>query len=303
MSSQPVTPLASDFSQYARLRAAADRNGSDPKVLRQAAQQFESLFTQMLLKSMRATTLGDDLGGDQAGFYQDMFDQQLATHLSAGKGVGLADMLVRQLSHTAAAGASEAAHTADPRAPRALPGTAAPAAVSAPAQAEDFSPDNSREFIEAVRPHAEKAAAELGVPARVLIAQAALETGWGKHLMRDADGGASYNLFGVKSHGWSGSSTPHDTAEYVNGTVRSEKALFRSYSSLGEAFDDYVNFLKSNPRYAEALKAGNDASRFARGLQKAGYATDPHYAQKLLRVAYGNSMNVAFAGGATTASA
>jgi len=291
--------IATDFSQFASLRAAAQRN--DPKALRQAAQQFEALFTEMMLKSAHQTKFGDDLTGEQGDFYQDMFDQQMAMHLSAGKGLGLADMLVRQLGglHEAAQPAAAAPQSAAggstaPAATR-LGATGAAIAIKSPAgPLKSAQAQSAQDFVDAIRPHAEKAAAELGVPARVLIAQAALETGWGKHMAAPAGGASGVNLFGIKAQsGWSGASQTHQTAEFQNGQWSSGQAKFRSYSSIGASFDGYVKLLKDNPRYADALRSG-DVHGFAQGLQKAGYATDPQYAQKLIKVAFGPQMARAY---------
>jgi peptidoglycan hydrolase FlgJ len=275
---------ALDFGQYAGLRAAAKRN--DPQALKQAAKQFEAMFTEMMLKTANETKFGDDLTGEQGDFYKDMFDQQMAVHMASGKGLGLADMLVRQL------GGMHGGNGAQAQA-----GTASSSSASAATTAADkpgWKPKSAQEFVDAIRPHAEKAAAQLGVPARALIAQAALETGWGQHMATQQHGGSGFNLFGVKAQGgWSGASQSAQTSEYQNGQWSSGQASFRSYKSIGESFDDYVSVLKSNPRYADALRSG-DVHGFARGLQKAGYATDPHYAQKLLKVAYGAQMAGAY---------
>ena len=285
-----------DFSQYAGLRAAAQRN--DPKALQQAARQFESLFTEMMLKSAHETKFGDDLTGEQGEFYQDLFDQQMATQMSSGKGLGLADMLVRQLKGST----SLAAGGTSPAASGSAPGSAqaAASAYSSAAQGSgDWKPDSPQAFVDAVRPHAEKAAAELGIPARALIAQAALETGWGQHIARGGNGSSGMNLFGIKAQsGYAGSSATQQTSEFENGSWTRQQASFRTYDSIASSFDDYVGFLKNNPRYADALRAGN-VHDFAKGLQKAGYATDPHYAQKLMKVAYGAQMQVAYAGSPT----
>lgn len=253
----------------------------DPEALKAAARQFESMFTQMMLKSARAANTGDDLlGGGQTEFYQDMFDQQVAQQMSAGKGLGIADMLIRQLQH----GGVTSTATPSP-----LLKTAA-----APAKAAASAPANSRaSFMEKILPHAKKVAAVLGVPAQVIAAQAALETGWGKHVMKNADGSSSFNLFGIKADkSWNGDSTRHGTDEYVGGVKQRQSAAFRSYGSIEEAFDDYASFLKSNPRYAQALASGDN---FAHGLQKAGYATDPGYAHKIMSIAGGERMQVAMA--------
>lgn len=272
---------ATDFNQLAALRTAAKRN--DPQALHKAAQQFEALFTEMLLKSSDQTRFGDDLTGQQGEFYKDLYNQQMALHLSSGKGLGLADMLVRQLNGL---------HPASTPPTHALPPSSATGTSS---DAAKWQPKSAQDFIDAIRPHAEKAAAELGVPARALIAQAALETGWGQHMAKQKDGSSGLNLFGVKAQGsWTGASRNQQTSEYENGQLTSTRADFRSYGSIGAAFDDYVKVLKSNPRYAEALRSG-DVHGFAQALQKAGYATDPHYAQKLVKVAYGAQMSGSYA--------
>ncbi len=324
--------LVTDFGQFAGLRA--DARAQTPEALRKTAQQFEALKTQQMLKSARAASLGDDvMGGGQTEFYQDMFDQQMAVHMSSGRGLGIADLLVRQLQARQPAtpsaveplqgstlnplpkrpGMSGVANTAN-QAATADHGVAAQAKAltsggaaavqmndrlagsSAPGSARASSrPRSAAEFVAAVRPHAEAAAAELGVPARVLIAQAALETGWGRKAIRRDDGASSFNLFGIKAdRRWNGPQVNRTTTEYANGVAQSEQAKFRTYASAGESFADYVRFIKSNPRYAEALRHGGDESRYVAGLQKAGYATDPAYAQKILRVAHGPTMNAAF---------
>ncbi|SFF55499.1 flagellar protein FlgJ [Fontimonas thermophila] len=292
------TDAVTDFSRFAALRAAA--RADSPEAVRQAAQQFEALLLQQMLKSMRAARLGDDvLGGEQTEFYREMADAQLAQHLSAGKGLGIADLLVRQLTRGSTPDAAESAGRVSP------PTTAAtPAPVSAPrAGSEAETQRNSRlaDFVADVLPHAEKAAAELGIPAKVLVAQAALETGWGRHAIRRADGSPALNFFGIKAdQRWQGEGTEHMTKEYVDGQMRSERARFRAYGSVGQAFADYVHFLKSQPRYREALQHGGDPQRFVGGLQKAGYATDPQYAQKILRIAEGPALQRALAAVAKT---
>ena len=283
MSAAPLNGM-SDMGGLASLRLSAKRN--DPEALRAAAKQFESLFTQMMLKSARAASLGDDLlGSDQTEFYQDMFDQQVAQQLSAGKGLGIADLLIRQLQATSAATPT----------PAPAPVTAGSAArVTAGERVAD-----AQSFIQQLLPHAQKAADELGVPARVLVAQAALETGWGQRVLRNADGSSSHNLFGIKADaGWQGARTRQLTHEFVNGAKQSESADFRSYASLDEGFADYARFLKTQPRYREAL-AQVDGASFVQGLQKAGYATDPGYAGKILKIAHGERMQLALAGNTT----
>lgn len=241
----------------------ADRSQT-PEALRETARQFESLFTRMLLKSMRATSFDDSLGGQGEGFYRDMFDDQLAIELSKGKGLGLADMLVEQLKRTGLAGAGEV-----------------PTAGNAPT-AGDAAKDR---FVHQLWPHAEAAGAELGVDPKTLLAHAALETGWGRHVPQGEDGRSSHNLFGIKATGWNGERVQASTLEYADGTAQQRNEPFRAYESAGESFRDYVALIRDNPRYAAARGTGADTAAFARALQAGGYATDPDYAAKLERVA------------------
>jgi peptidoglycan hydrolase FlgJ len=304
------TAAVTDFSQYAQLRAQA--RSEDPAALRQTAKQFEALLLQQMLKSMRAASLGDDvLGGEQTQFYQEMFDQQIAQHLAAGRGLGVADLMVRQMQlQTAPSPAPDARPVLLPRAT--VSGAAMPApSVQTPSPVQGIAQrpgasqmpvgdglplvaDSPQAFVRSILPHAEKAAAELGIPARVLVAQAALETGWGRHTMRRDDGSPAFNFFGIKADTrWQGDKVQTMTSEYENGAMRAERAEFRAYDSPAAAFDDYVRFLRVNPRYAEALRHGGDVQHFAKGLQQAGYATDPAYAQKILRIAEGQTMKTA----------
>lgn len=250
---------ATDFKQFAELRRGAGAN--DPATLREVARQFESLFTKMMLESMRSASFGDPMfGSDQVDMYQDMMDDQLAVQLSQGKGLGLADMLIRQLSSAGS-----------------VPGTET--------RQNSVSAEQRAKFLEDIRPHAEAAARELGVDPRGIIAQAALETGWGTSQPTDASG-KSHNLFGIKAGAsWRGASVESETQEYVAGVPGRENARFRAYGSLAESVGDYVRLLRDNPRYAAALNTGTDVRAFATALQKGGYATDPEYANKLTAVA------------------
>jgi flagellar protein FlgJ len=256
-------PSATDFRQFAALRRGAEAN--DPNTLREVARQFESIFTKMMLDSMRSATFGDPMfGSDQVDMYQGMMDDQLAVQLSQGRGLGLADMLIRQLGR-GGAGAGAAVPVKDESG----------AAGSA-------SPEQQRKFIDEVMPHATAAAHKLGVDARAIVAQAALETGWGTSKPADA-GGDSHNFFGIKAGaGWRGPSVAADTTEYVAGEAGTERARFRAYGSLAENLDDYVRVIRDNPRYADALGTGSDVRAFATALQRGGYATDPEYANKLV---------------------
>ncbi len=180
------------------------------------------------------------------------------------------------------------------------PATGVPAAAPATelasaAAADQFGQHTPEGFVASIWPHAEKAARELGVNPRALVAQAALETGWGRRNIKRANGDSSHNLFGIKATGWKGERATTATHEYVDGQRRSETASFRAYASPAESFGDYVRMLKNSPRYQSALQAGTDVRGFARGLQQAGYATDPAYAAKIAAIAAGPTIERAVA--------
>ncbi len=265
MSAAPVAPAYyADFSGMEALKKTAQQN--QPAAVREAARQFESLFTNMLLKSMREASLGESLGdSQQTQFYQDMFDQQLALQMSRGKGLGLAEHLVRQLQRTGTAPAS-------------APVAAPPAPISRQLPTRE-------QFIDSIRPAATEAARRLGVAPETLIAHAALETGWGRHLPATA-AGSSHNLFGVKAGGhWQGPSTDSLTAEYTGNESANVRAPFRVYDSVGASMRDYAGLICDSPRFAGALNCGSDVAAYATGLQRGGYATDPAYVQKLVATA------------------
>ena len=278
----PAVTAAHDFQGLARLRADAARES--PEATREAARQFEALFVQMMLKSMRSA--GAVLGEQRDTTYEDMFDQQVAMEMTRERGLGLADMLVRQLG--GAGGPDWQPQTIG----RALPVTAAPASSVTPRQ--DWRPEDRQQFVQAVWPLAERAAARLDVDPRALVAQAALETGWGSRLIRDGDGVSANNLFGIKADGrWDGERVGVLTLEYEGGLPRPQRAQFRAYPDLPTAFEDYVNFLEANPRYRAALDHGGNTHDFLRGLQEAGYATDPRYAEKIDNILNGPALREA----------
>jgi peptidoglycan hydrolase FlgJ len=287
-----TAPVDSSFYADPAGLAALKRDAKtqSPESLREAARQFEGLFTQMMLKSMRSATPQDSLfGSDQQEFYQDMFDTQMSTQLSKGKGMGLADMLVKQLMQAGispddAGKAIDASITADRIAGG---GGTIQAAPKASQQTTSTSgPMSRQEFIDAVRPAAERVASQLGVDPDTLVAHAALETGWGRSLPRNVDGASSFNLFGLKAgQNWSGAVAAARTHEVENGSRVSQVANFRSYSSAEDCLQDYARVLGQNPRYSGALNTGSDTAAFAQALQRGGYATDPDYANKLVDVA------------------
>ena len=286
--------LAIDAQALGALRAQA-KNAPDA-ALEKVATQFEALFMQMMLKSMRETVSQDGMFDNEATrTYMGMLDQQLATSMSGKSGLGLADMLVKQLR--AGGGTAAAAQSADPAAGVQAPvnpfspgeGYPAPEALSAPKESAapvfvpTHLPMHVREFIDKVGAHAVAAGRETGVPARFIAAQAALESNWGRSEIRSADGTASNNLFGIKAgRGWNGKTVDAVTTEYANGTPGRTTEKFRAYDSYRDAFLDYARLLKS--RYKTAVAAGDNATQFAQGLQQGGYATDPRYADKIARI-------------------
>ncbi|MHB8824358.1 MAG: flagellar assembly peptidoglycan hydrolase FlgJ, partial [Thiobacillus sp.] len=253
-----------------------------------------------------------------------MLDQQL-TQRMASRGIGLAEVMVRQLSsalevpppgegatqsfplNAPQAGADPlraqvpqggvAAYApqgdADPlraKVPHGgmesyAPGLVAPQPAAATPARSGAAPAHVEAFVQRLLPHAQAASASTGIPARFMLGQAALESGWGKAEIRGADGQNSHNLFGIKAGAsWKGKTVDIVTTEYVNGKPQKQVDTFRAYDSYADSFRDYANLLRNNARYQNVLAQGHDAAGFAQGLQQAGYATDPKYAQKLMSV-------------------
>ena len=300
-----------DIQGLASLRSHA--RGAPGAAISEVAGQFESLFVQMMLKSMRdATVDGGLFDSSQLDTYQQMFDQQISLELSQQGGIGLAEILVTQLGGGAqtepvideVGGVQPLVSLERPplRVQRDVPGLIPPAAErqsvvrAVSATGQDGLATSPEEFIQAVWDDAVVAAGELGLDPAVLVAQSALETGWGKKVIQAADGSSSFNLFGIKvGNGWRGDSSIVNTMEFRDGLAALEKAAFRVYDSLSSAFKDYVSFLKNNPRYQGALEKVSDSKAFLTELQQAGYATDPKYAEKILgileRGSYSNLVN------------
>lgn len=274
--------FALDVQSVNQLRMEAKQ--SSPEALKAAAQQFEAVFMNMLLKSMRDATPQDGLfDSEQTRMYTSMLDQQLSQTLSS-RGIGLADVMVRQLSTTLGVqpGAGPAAGELSLGTPAATPAIVAPADG---ARSSGDAPAHVAAFVERVLPHAQAASAATGIPARFMVGQAALETGWGRSEMRDADGRNSFNLFGIKAgSNWNGRTVDVVTTEYVDGKPQKQVERFRAYDSYAESFRDYASLLSGNARYRNVIAQGQDAAGFAQGLQQAGYATDPAYARKLVGV-------------------
>lgn len=278
--------LASDIKDVNNLRLGANQNS--PEALKGAAKQFEALFMNMIMKSMREATPQDGMfDSEQTKMFTSMLDQQMSQSM-ANRGVGLADMLIRQLSSKVQGADAQAF-------PLGLPINKAQAEqmLKPPESVTDgikllapqSSSSNVKAFQDKMTQHAEEASRETGIPAKFMLGQAALESGWGKREIKGADGTLSHNLFGIKATGgWKGKVVETATTEYVNGVPETKIEKFRAYDSYAEGFRDYAKLLSSNPRYENVLANSRDASSFAQGLQKAGYATDPNYAAKLTRI-------------------
>ncbi|HQT31281.1 MAG TPA: flagellar assembly peptidoglycan hydrolase FlgJ [Thiobacillus sp.] len=312
--------LAIDASSLNQLKLGAAQ--SSPEALKAAAQQFEAVFMNMLMKSMRDATPKEGMfDNDQTRMYTSMLDQQLSQRL-ASRGIGLADVMVRQLSRGTELSGADAAAPAALNAPgvpfdmKPAPGMQPPAAADSPAEAaprqipaavqayannapaqpasalapaaparKGDAPAHVESFVQRLLPHAQAASTSSGIPAHFMMGQAALETGWGRAEIRGADGQNSHNLFGIKAGGsWTGRTVDIVTTEYVNGKPQKQVDTFRAYDSYADSFRDYAKLLSGNARYQNVLAAGHNAAGFAQGLQQAGYATDPKYAQKLMSV-------------------
>jgi flagellar protein FlgJ len=289
----PSRQLAIDSKGLGELRQAARDNS--PEALKSAARQFEALFMNMIMKSMREASPQESLvDNDQSRMYTSMLDQQLSQNL-ANRGVGLAEVLIRQLQTTVGPqarqngegelsqihGATSAeAKKYNPWQPPPLPATAPDAVKSDPTQ-----PAHVQQFQNKLSAHAEEASRTTGIPARFMLGQAALESGWGKREIRAIDGSTSHNLFGIKATAnWKGRVVEAVTTEYVDGVAQKRIEKFRAYDSYADSFRDYAKFLRDNPRYQNVLANAQDVNGFAQGLQRAGYATDPNYAAKLTRI-------------------
>ena len=257
------------------LRIKADH---DPKsAVREAAKQFETMFTQQLLKQLRDSTMNSDmLDNEGTKMGTEMLDSQWASKM-AGLPGGLSDVIARQLERQM--GIAQ--------------GVTAKPATANPAPVDPLHPDApiglpQKAAATFIQTHTDAAAAAekaTGIPAKFMIAQAAHETGWGRKEIKNSDGSTSFNLFGMKAGpSWKGATTDITTTEYIGGKAHKVTQTFRAYSSYAESFADYASTMKNSPRYAAVVAAGNDANGFAKGLQKAGYATDPSYATKLAKM-------------------
>jgi flagellar protein FlgJ len=331
-----------DFNGLAKLKGEARKDS--PEALKEVAKQFESIFINNVLKSMRQAKLADGaMDNDQSKFYNDMYDQQLAVHLSGSPGVGLADLIVKQMSHDKPKNDKQGSEDSLNRsAGMSLSGSEQVHAVNRPVNSKTDSPavgfvdgqvtvtpytqdrrpldkmtefstdgdhvipmqamsalkaghalpiQSAEEFVRRLHPYAEQAAKELGVEPKVILAQAALESGWGRSVIKNNNGSNSFNLFNIKADkAWQGKQAQVATLEFDQGIAKKVNAGFRSYDSFEASFRDYVAFIKSNPRYGDALKQVGNAEQYMHELQRAGYATDPKYADKVMSIYQGNTM-------------
>lgn len=283
-----LTSAAWDAQSLNELKAKA---GQDPAAnIRPVARQVEGMFVQMMLKSMREALPKDGVfSSDSTRLYTSMYDQQIAQQMTAGKGLGLAEMMVKQMTEGQAQPADDAPQVPmkfsletvtsyQNQALTQLVRKAIPRAIDS--NEEPLSGD-SKDFLAQLSLPAKLASQQSGVPHHLILAQAALESGWGQRQIRRENGEPSFNIFGVKASGsWKGPTTEITTTEYENGEAKKVKARFRVYSSYLEALSDYVGLISRNPRYA-AVTAAATAEQGAQALQNAGYATDPNYARKL----------------------
>ena len=306
------------YTDFQGLNAMKAQARTDKKAaLEQVAKQFEGLFLQEMLKSMRkageAFAEGNYLNSNEANTYRDMFDSQVSLSMAGGTGTGLAEALVRQLSQQIpgmdSGGGKLAGHKSTladydrslPAISRELPEQLSEVnkisrAVDAGKKAEAGSPatednnvgalpetfESAEHFVTELMPVAEKVAKESGIDPKLMVAQAALETGWGRHMIEGDGNEPSFNLFGIKADSrWSGDAVTITTTEFRGGVPMKERADFRAYDDYEASFRDYVDFLQSNPRYRDVLSSADQPEVFADKLQEAGYATDPEYGSKI----------------------
>jgi peptidoglycan hydrolase FlgJ len=263
-----ATPDTSAATTYTDLNglAALKRDPDSPQAIKAVAEQVEAMFLQMMLKSMRDASASDDPDSNEMGMYQDMFDKQVALTISQHADLGIGRLLKRQISGKPA-----------PALPKSAEETGSIAATPA-------------EFINRMMPAIKTAASSLGVNPMGLMAQAALETGWGQRMPRNADGSPSYNMFGIKAgEGWTGPKAIADSMEVTNGVAAPKRTTFRSYGSIEESVNDFAALLKNSPRYKDALAAGANVQAYVARIGNSGYATDPDYGNKLNEILKGDA--------------
>lgn len=301
--STDIQQNAVDFHGLNQLRQSALNSDNDDQTLQQVAAQFEALFTTMMLKSMRQASLAEGIfDSNHSKTYREMADQQLAMDLSKRGGLGLQDVIIRQLGGEVRSDIPEGGKTfgvdtiivrqdlrrivkelhenTDKIADQSIDSVESRQLNPLPQRFR--SPED---FVEQLWPLAQKAADALGTTADVILSQAALETGWGRYVLKDGEGQSSFNLFNIKADSrWDGDFVAKNALEYRDGKPVAEQSRFRSYDDYQQSFDDYVSFLQSQPRYQEALRHVGRPETFVEKLHEAGYATDPQYANKIKRI-------------------
>lgn len=329
MANVALPPNAVDLEGLSSLRRRAERN--DPTALADVAVQFEALFIGMMLESARSASLGSGLfDGGETEQYLQLMDRQVALELAQSGGFGFGKMLVQQLGEREAlpaaprsagpdpvgpengdaasriaprrssgAGGSVELPSASPASGRAEFPRSLPASLAAlgGANPNDLPADPTpAEFVTALLPEAKEAAAALGIEPRLLLAQAALETGWGRGAaQKGAEPGN--NLFGIKAGAsWRGAAVEQWTLEHEGGATAPRRERFRAYESTAESFGDYVDLIATARRYADALANAGDPEAYARAVTNAGYATDPSYADKWLAIYHGDRLTQALRG-------
>ncbi len=313
-----------NFQNFSDLKLKA--RGDSDEAARAVAQQFEGLFVQQMLSAMRAAAEVDaGQNSSYMDFYRDMYDKQLAQTIAQQDRLGVSRLILQQMpggADNTAATAPAAVETDGVEVASVITQAAPVASVKAEpdpvatnsavvlsrvvdndfAEVAKIDQMNNRwqqpqNFIADIWPEAQNAARELGVRAELLVAQAALETGWGKHMMKFDDGRNSFNLFGIKAGpDWRGSALNKASLEYRDGLLSNEVSRFRAYASPAASLADYVDFIRTSPRYQPALNSAGDAHAYIRAIHQAGYATDPNYADKVIGIMDGALLGQALAG-------
>ena len=327
------TDLYMNMSQFSDMKLAArEHDASASKAVAQQFEGL--LIQMMLKDMRAAAKFDDAQHSSYMDFYTDMYDKQISLMLSQSGGIGLAEVLQLQLDPGVNERQQTAGEDGNALPVYRLPAqqntiwsitkeseylpvnpalrvhqllqaaqqsevrTSGTAAQNNALQVEAIEPfygwAEKQAFVQDLWPHAEQAAAELGVSTEVVVAQAALETGWGQHAMKKPDGSIAFNLFGIKAGpGWSGHQVSQSTLEFRHGAMQREQASFRAYDNVAEAMQDYVDFVQSSPRYQQALDHQGDDARYVKGLQQGGYATDPQYADKIMNIRDGKTLSTA----------
>ena len=300
----PLSPVAagpataSDANTYTDLNAlsALKNSPNSPATIKAVSEQVEAMFLQMMLKSMRDAS--DEMGGgetsNETSMYQDMFDKQVALTLSKRQDLGIARLFERQLGGgKSPPGPATGPLPLPPRTSN-LTSVGDPGGRSGGSEDAASLYEHAAAFVQEVLPTIQRAAAAIGVNPLGMLAQAALETGWGQRMPRNADGSSSLNLFGVKAGGdWSGGRAVADTVEVSGGVATQRRTAFRAYGSIEESVDDFASLLATSPRYREAVAGGGSAQAYVQSIARSGYATDPDYGDKLNQVLNSGTLRAA----------